>query len=136
VDDLAELYIGLKEVGANMDKFIDLYTERFYATIPDVLGTVNPSLTLMARDGRTPVFGPRTLGFHGNAYGDLKNLKGYDESFELVSMQPDSLVRHEGAKGYKGIDAREVDVDIDPRRLRYLRVMQYLRSINSRVLGG
>jgi len=136
VDDLAELYIGLKEVGANMDKFIDLYTERFYATIPDVLGTVNPSLTLMARDGRTPVFGPRTLGFHGNAYGDLKNLKGYNESFELVSMQPDSLVRHEGAKGYKGIDAREVDVDIDPRRLRYLRVMQYLRSINSRVLGG
>ena len=144
VDDLAEMYLGLKQAGADIDRFIDLYTERVFATIPDILGNKNDSLTIMARDGRMPVFGATTIGFHGNAYGDLANLKGWLDvaDTETKPLAPESLVKASGAlKGEKTrtlnpVDARPVDGKLDPRRLRYLRAMQYLRSINKRALGG
>jgi len=146
-DQLADVWLALKEIGANTDKFIDGYVDRKFATLLDVMGNQNPYLKIKTDfsseglkgpwqyggdrvdDAGKPVF---TRGFHGDAYGDYTNFIGVDgkpliaETLTRLTDEP-------------SVPARPIDSKLDPRSLRYQRVVSYVNALRSqgfRNIGG
>jgi hypothetical protein len=123
-DNLAWVWLGLKEIGAQTDLFIDGYVNRRYATMLDVMGNQNPSLILKMYEYRDKNDGISIRGFHGDAYGRLEGLKDWDGN----EIQPLTLPQITGAPQLK---SRPVDGSIDPRKERYRRVQQYISDLRN-----
>jgi len=118
-EGLAEFWLGLQEIGADMDLFIDVYTKRKYANILEVLGNTNPDMLVTVRDGVAPNIGAVELeGFHGKAFGRLTQFKGFPE------YEPLAMVDGTGKK-------RFLNPDLDTRMAKYLAVLNYKDEINS-----
>jgi hypothetical protein len=127
-DKLAETWLSLKEIGASTDLYIDTYVNRKYASLLEVMGNQNIGLILKIYDS-----GPRLtkqqrgedkiVGFHGNAYGPYKNMKGTDGE----SLAPEGLLKI----GDKMSDIKkELDVaKIDPRFERHKRIREYIKEL-------
>lgn len=131
-DSLADIWLGLKEIEASTDLFIDAYNSRSYADIIQVMGNQNPSLILkrypggVVHDGQTDK-NVAVRGFHGDAYGDYKNLKkGFPDAEKDDDLVPDRLTKISDPKGVK---PRKISGDIDPRSERYARVLFYVNAV-------
>jgi hypothetical protein len=147
-DKLSEVYTGLRTMDINMDLFIDTYTGRNYATMLDILGNTNPYIMLyhkaddlfsQEKAGFTEEdilhpFGPKNYGeglkhpssqtvfydgFHGYAFGKYENLDKLDY-VPLPKLTIKTMPKE-----------RNPDGSIDPRKLRYERVLLYLNGIRS-----
>lgn len=118
---LATLWLAMKKIDGNVDKFIDMYTDRKVATLPDILGfdgvrflqEHTAYLDLFASD-----FAERgTVPFHGQAFGLKENLEGLGK-LEPLSQSLD-----------KNVSSKTIDGRIDPRKERYLRVHNYAVAV-------
>jgi hypothetical protein len=116
-DQLAELWLGLKEIGADANLFMDTYVQRSHANLLDIMGNQNPYLRLIIdpnQGGTTAFLGTDAVeGFHGWAYGKyakLENLTG--ELDRLAAMNPRT-------------EKREVDKSVDTRAQKWWAVQQY-----------
>ena len=118
-ESLARLWIGLKNSGADVDLFIDNYTDRRYANMEDVLGTNNKYLRFNQDMNATD----DVVGFHGNAYGDFSNM-------EDITDAPLTPETRQG--GEKTGETRSVSGNIDPRGGRRARVIKYSQELKRR----
>ena len=133
-DQLAEVWIGLKEMGVDTTRFIELYTERAFADIPGVMGTVNKGLLVeqasdnaAARNAILEV--SQTEGFHCWAYGpytELNKGKGpaWTSDTEKIVSDGERLTTANPASGQ-----RDVDTNIDTRASRYQKVQRYVAEL-------
>lgn len=137
-DQLAEVWLGLKEMGANTNRFIDLYTERSMANIPEVMGTINRSLLVKrATSNGASVLGDaeeRIEGFHCWAYGEFTNLQKASmedsDAVEPIVGSDERLCTTNPAS-----PQRAIDTNIDTRNSRYRKVSAYLQELTEQ-MGG
>ena len=132
---LSKVWLLLKETGSDMDLFLDGYTKRSYASLLDIFGNQNPYLKIKLRsDSSVPLVytensGEVLTGFHGNAFGELEDMKGPNGESLVGSDTP--LVQ---AGGYG--KERKLHTDVDPRKERYIRVTAYMKEMANRAQRG
>lgn len=118
-DVLAEFWLGLSEIGADMDLFIDVYTKRKYANILEVLGNTNPDLLVTAHNGVEPVIGDdKYEGFHGGAFGQKTNFEGSSD------YEPLGMLNVKATK-------RLINPKMDTRKEKYQAVLRYKEELSS-----
>lgn len=122
-DNLAEAWLALKEDASNVALFVDVYTQRSHASLLDIMGNQNPHL-LHAHSDKPWLPGDVAVpGFHGNAFGDLAGLTGYDGK----PLSHEALTPKLTAKLQPTL--RKVSGDVDPRAERYARVLAYVAEV-------
>ena len=138
-DQLAEVWLGLKEMGADTNRFIDLYTERSMANIPDIMGTINKSLLVKrATDNAANSLMLDSLdrieGFHCWAYGEFTDLQKASmedsNAVEAIVGSDERLCTTNPAS-----PQRAIDTNIDTRNSRYKKVSTYLQELTEQ-MGG
>jgi hypothetical protein len=121
-NNLAETWLGLKEMGADIDLFVDTYTNRKFATLYTMLGNQNGYL--LANDKyRTSTPLPDLIGFHGNAFGYITQLQ--DVNGARLDYEPLYKLNGKGK-------VRNVDTRVDPRAGRYEKVEDYVDDLRTR----
>lgn len=138
-DQLAELWIGMKEMGVDTEKFIDIYTQRAMASLPKVMGTANRSLRTKQFSATTPISteNQNFEGFHCWAYGDFEQLKkGSPANYRTVEMDMEHATeRLQNAN--PASPQRALDANVDTRKRRYEKVQAYLAELDrQRGAGG
>lgn len=137
--NLSAAYKRMKQHGADVERFVDQYCARSYATLPDILGNANApgaryvrplGLLLYPEPTVDPEMGPEVLeGFHENAFGALDNLL----STQLFPLQETPLATPEQtSKGVRNPETRNVSPKVDTRSEKYARVEQY-RGMMARI---
>ncbi len=117
-ENLAEFWLGLNEINADIDLFIDVYTNRKYANILEVLGNTNPHMLVTAHNGVPPKIGDTRIdGFHGFAFGD------FDQFDKFPEYEPLSNLDLKTPK-------RRIDPRMDTRRAKYRAVLRYKDEIS------
>jgi hypothetical protein len=123
---LAELWLGLKEVGANANLFMDAYNDRAYATMLDILGNTNPDILIKTQDQESRSFSlgdvPFT-GFHTWAVGNLTGLENLDGAAE-------TYIKHD-----KRSSPRKVDASVDTRAEKYAAAKEYFVELKAGQYG-
>lgn len=137
-DRLSETWERLREIGADVSQFVDLYGRRAYATLPDIMGTGNPHLSFVSSTrARVPDQPQKGQGFHENAYGmltDMKDVLGQPLQFEPLPTR--SGVGAAGTAPAKTPGATEtVDARADPRYSRYTRVRAHADALSATKTG-
>ena len=144
-DALAEVWMGLKEIGADVNRFIDTYTQRSMADIYDILGTVNKGMTwqsatdmTMASPGRwygniseTDVAagaGGPVEGFHSWAFGPFTSLMKEDTNGNEVPM---TGADERLTTVAPGTEQREVRAETDTRLARHTAVSAYVAEMRN-----
>ena len=109
---LSDAWLKMNASSADLDLFIDTYTNRSFASLHDIFGSQNPHLSQHVRyQGQHAL--PDIEGFHGNAFGRYSNL----ESAQGGRLGAAPLTGALGAGEERNVDGR-----IDPRLARYERV--------------
>jgi len=124
---LAELWLGLKEIGANTNLFIDAYNDRAYATMIDILGNLNKDILLKVQDMNSPniTLGDTPFeGFHTWAVGNLKGL--LDGEGTPISGADERLI-----KADPRTKPRTVDASVDTRADKYAAAASYSRELQA-----
>lgn len=122
---LATLWLALKKADADIDLWHQVYTNRSYASLPDILGNQNPWIVLKTKAGEQITLGDTAItGFHGNAYGKLTNL----EDPQGVRLDYKPLYR-DGKQG----SLRHISGNIDSRKDKYDAVRRYIAELGQRV---
>jgi len=106
---LALAWLNITEAGGNVSMFIEGYCHRSYASMQDIMGTLNPHLEQRLQNGGLPTAAPDIPGFHGNAYGNYANMKDVN--------------------GEDMVPPGSVDVNVDPRAARYKVVREYVDNV-------
>ena len=133
-DSLADIWLGLKEIDASTDLYIDAYNDRKYANMIQVLGNSNPYIMLKLFPPPPPSTDmqrglEQVRGFHGDAFGPFEGLKkGFPEAEKDEPLVAETLPKINSTSGVK---PREVDGSIDPRKARYERVLQYINALRN-----
>ncbi len=123
-DNLAETWLGMKRLGLNINLFMDGYTDRAYASMLDIFGNENKwsyseTKKDLREDYRDPKTGEvasewKTEGFHGYAFGHLKDLEFLDGAGErLVGSDVTSKAR------------KSIGKEIDTRMEKFQKVRAY-----------
>ena len=145
-DNLGQIWGKFQDMGVNMDLYIDLFTQRNYANIPQILCrknddiklsegggpdyssyvpakaahdlVVSTSSGLISTDTRGDMTGPvNQHGFHAFSYGKVF------ENNEPAVLGNVSLLTNFGSK------ARKIMSDVDVRKKRYEVIEEYLQDI-------
>ena len=117
-ENLAEFWLGLNEINADIDLFIDVYTNRKYANILEVLGNTNPHMLVTAHNGVPPKIGDTRIdGFHGFAFGDFAQFDKFPEYEPLSNLDLKT-------------PKRRIDPRMDTRRAKYRAVLRYKDEIS------
>ncbi len=136
---LADIWIGLKRMGADVNLFIDTYTSRSYANLVQVMGNKNPYLRLnySIDDYETSALPISPLGkiahtgFHGFAYGNYTELKNIENYERLLT---------EGKKALKAMNPRTakrpLNPKVDPRAPRWFAVHRYQKAMKAKSRSG
>jgi len=131
---LADIWLGLKEIGASTDLYIDTYIDRQYASMLDILGNTNPAICLKMYPA-PPEYSDHqqgleeVRGFHGDAFGPWENLKkGFPEAEKDQELVAETLPK---ITDDSGMEPRKIDGTIDPRKVRYEKVLQYINALRN-----
>lgn len=128
---LAETWRGLTDAGANVALFVDAYTRRNCGSLPEIMGDKNQYLSFRAGTTLPEVADKdKQVGFHGNAYGQLTNLRDVDGK----QMSPEGLLpRTQGDQ--KPVDknapqqAGPVNPSSDTRREKWNSIWEYQQRV-------
>ena len=141
---LSTVYRLMKRHSADLERYVDQYCKRAYATLPDIMGNTNgtalhtrPSgLLLYLEESNNVPIGlggfASTEGFHENAYGDLTELHTTTGIAGATLQEVPLATLDQVAKGVKNPPTRMVDPRVDTRAEKYRRVQQY-RDMMSRI---
>lgn len=121
---LAETWMGLKEMDSDINRYIDTYVDRSYATMIDIFGSNNEQLQTYSRSLESLDFQKYKVsgikGFHHNAFGNLEGLENLKGALErLPKADTTSTVR------------KSVSPDIDTRSEKYKAVLLYRNSLQN-----
>jgi len=124
-ESLAELWVSIRDVGGDMDTFIEQYTLRKFASLRDMFGPgVNESLVFQVASTNL-AFNLRAAkgdpGFHQDAFGVFSGKVGG----AIGKFTEDALLVSPGEIGVR----KEVGEGLDPRLERGARVMAYLNQL-------
>lgn len=122
-DKLAESWKGLTENQANVALITDQYTSRAFATVTDIMGNKNPYLRWRA--GTPDMLANQknrhdVVGFHGNAYGRMVDLKDIDGNSMMEEALPKAVAPANNKSTYAPVSTAN-----DPRKERRSRVWRY-----------
>jgi hypothetical protein len=137
-DNLSETWERLRSIGADIPYFIELYGNRSYASMPQIMGYENPHLAFVS-DSDISRARPTAVqeGFHENAYGnltDMKDVKGRPLQFDPLPTR--SGTSASGSAPAKTPGAVEtVDARVDPRQARYDRVRAHATALAATKTG-
>ena len=136
-DQLAEVWIGLKEMGVDTTRFIETYTERAMANIPSVMGTVNKGLIVdLGTENQAGLRAyelPQEEGFHCWAFGPFDNLeKGVKDAW-TTGTEPMEGAAERLTTANPGSKQREMSTYVDTRKERYVRVSDYLKEMKAQM---
>jgi hypothetical protein len=122
-DVLGRVWVALRTSGADVEAFVEAYGSRKFATMQDIMGTMNPDLLLLPTDS-PPKYQDGVLGFHGEAYGSMTELRGLDgEPLFDAAVKQGAEERNE---------AQRISTETDPRSQRRIRVLDYARELEAK----
>ncbi len=137
-DQLAEVWIGLKEMGVDTTRFIELYTERAMANIPAIMGSnVNKGffvdLGTQNLAGYRPEQLPQEEGFHCWAFGPYTNLEKGTKGAYKTGTEPLDGATERLTTSNPGSKQREMSTYVDTRKERHVLVTKYLQELKAQM---
>tara|TARA_Y100000310_G_scaffold269080_1_gene282031 strand:- start:1504 stop:5160 length:3657 start_codon:yes stop_codon:yes gene_type:complete len=129
-DNLADIWLALKEIGAQSDLFVDGYVDRKYATMVDIMGNQNPHFILKMYDPfnkSAHQMGASRRGFHGDAYGPYKLFKDWEGKDIIGASERLPAIKNINSS----LKPRKIDPALDPRYVRYNRVREYINALRN-----